>query len=319
MTRKPARERDLSAIRAVVTGANSGVGWHTALELASRGAHVVLACRDERRGSAAHARLRTAVPGVRADLGLLDLADLESVRRFAGGLEARAQPLDLLVNNAGVMAVPRRRLSAQGFELQFATNHLGHFALTGLLMPLLLRAPCARIVTVTSLAHWAGTIDFADLQGERRYFGWTAYMQSKLANALFVVELDRRLRAAGMRALSVGSHPGLAATRIHVTGPGMSLRGLPTFLAGVIGRPLIQSARRGARPVVHAAAAPGVQGGEFFGPAGLLQTRGGPARVPVSSLAHDELVGRELWRVSENLTRVKYQLVTTSAGRGPSS
>jgi len=319
MTRNRVQERDLTSIRAVVTGANSGVGWHTALELASRGAHVVLACRDERRGSAALARLRTAVPGVRAGLGLLDLADLESVRRFAGGLDARAQPLDLLVNNAGVMAVPRRRLTAQGFELQFGTNHLGHFALTGLLLPSLLRASSARIVTVTSLAHWTGTIDFADLHGEQRYVGWTAYMQSKLANALFVAELDRRLRAVGSRMLSVGAHPGLAATRIHVTGPATSLRGLPTLLAGAVGRPVIQSARRGALPVLHAATAPGVRSGEFIGPARLFQTRGRPTRVSMSSLAGDEVLARELWRVSENLTDVHYQLATTSAGRGPSS
>lgn len=312
-SRRQARERDLASIRAVVTGANAGVGWHTALRLAGRGAHVVLACRDEGRGSAALARLRTAVPGVRADLELLDLADVESVRRFAHRVVgAQAEPLDLLVNNAGVMAVPRRRLTVQGFELQFATNHLGHFALTGLLLPLLLRAPSARIVTVSSLAHWGGSIDFADLQGERRYFGWTAYMQSKLANALFAMELDRRFRAAGARVRSVGAHPGLAATRIHVTGPSTSLRGLPTLVAGTIGRPVIQSASRGALPVLHAATAPDVEGGEFFGPAGLLQTRGRPTRVSVSSLARDELVARELWRVSEQLTGVSYGLSTVS-------
>lgn len=295
-------------MRAVVTGANSGVGWHTALDLAGRGAHVVLACRDERRGSAALARLCTAVPGVRADLELLDLADLDSVRRFAHRVGALARPLDLLVNNAGIMAVPRRRLTVQGFELQLATNHLGHFALTGLLLPVLLRAPSARIVTVTSLAHWGGSIDFADLQGEWRYYGWTAYMQSKLANALFTVELDRRLRAAGARAISVGAHPGLAATRIYVTGPSGSLRGLPTLLAGIIGRPVIQSARQGAQPILYAATGPDVKGGEFFGPSALLQTRGRPTRVSVSSLACDELVARELWRVSQQLTEVTYAL-----------
>lgn len=199
---------DMAGRRAIVTGANSGIGYHTALQLARHGASVVLACRSAERGLRAFERVKAAAPDAAITLGSLDLADLSSVRRFAA---EQQEPLDILVNNAGVMAIPRRT-TADGFEMQFGTNHLGHFALTGLLLPALQAAPSPRVVTVTSGVAWTGRLRFDDLQGERGYRRWAAYGQAKLANLLFAKELDRRV--SGLT--SVAAHPGYAATNLQV-------------------------------------------------------------------------------------------------------
>ena len=197
---------------ALITGANSGIGYQTALELARHGAHVLLGCRNEAKGQAALERLRREAPGASAEVVQLDMASLASIRAFAAAFPGRGIALDLLINNAGVMALPRRELTEDGFERQFGTNHLGHFALTGLLLPALLAAPAPRVVTVASLAHRDGKIEFDNLQSERRYKPWEAYGASKLANILFAKELDRRARAAHSRLLSLAVHPGVSTT-----------------------------------------------------------------------------------------------------------
>ncbi|WP_449062317.1 oxidoreductase, partial [Planomonospora algeriensis] len=256
---------DLTGRNAVVTGASEGVGFHTALELARHGARVVLASRDRDRGEAAAARIRAETGGGAAEWLALDLGDLASIDRFAAGFTAaRGGPegLDLLVNNAGVMALPRQT-TADGFERQFGVNHLGHFALTGLLLPELLARPGARVVTVTSGLHRSGRMDFDDLMGERRYGKFSAYTQSKLANVLFALELHRRATTAGTGLLSVIAHPGVARTNLARTGN--PLRGLLVTLAKLPAQP----AATGALPQLYAAAAPGVGGGDFFGPDGF--------------------------------------------------
>ncbi|TNY34959.1 oxidoreductase [Thermomonospora catenispora] len=291
---------DLTGRRAIVTGANSGLGYRTALELARHGATVILACRSAERGEAALARLRAEVPSADAALGSLDLADLSSVRAFAEKQTDR--PLDILVNNAGVMAVPRRT-TADGFELQFGTNHLGHFALTGLLLPALLAAPSPRVVTVSSMLAWPGRIDFDDLQGERRYRRWRAYSQSKLANLLFAVELHRR--ASGALA-SMAAHPGYAATNLQLVGPRMSGDRLGERFAALGNRLFAQSDGMGALPILYAATAPGARSGACYGPRGLFQQRGLPTEVRTPPAAGDERTARRLWEVSEDLTGVGY-------------
>ena len=262
---------------ALVTGANSGIGFHEALELARKGAHVLLACRDAGRGQAARAAIVGEVPAASVELVELDLADLDSVARLAGRLLDRGGGLDLLINNAGVMAVPRRQSTAQGFELQFGTNHLGHFALTGRLLPALLRCPGSRVVTVSSLNHRMGSVRLENLQSERGYGRWRAYNQSKLANALFTLELDRRLRAAAASTLSVGAHPGYSRTGLQNSGPRLGGGG-GTFarVMELATRFLGQPAARGALPVLRAATDPQAHGGDYYGPGGLGEGRGSP-------------------------------------------
>jgi NAD(P)-dependent dehydrogenase (short-subunit alcohol dehydrogenase family) len=296
---------DQSGRVAVVTGANSGLGYQTALALARAGAHVILACRDPHRGNAALDRLRVAVPKAGAELGSLDLADLDSVRRFAGTVES----LDLLINNAGVMALPSRRTTAQGFEMQVGTNHLGHFALTGLLLSRLMNRPGARVVTVSSGLHRYGRLaDLDDLQSERKYGTWRAYGLSKLANILFFTELDRRLRAANQPARSLGSHPGYAATNLQSAGPKADGVTLLTRLGDLGTRFFAQSDAMGALPSLRAATDPAAQGGEFYGPSGFLEQRGYPDRVPYSSAGHDVAAAQRLWTESERLTGVTVDL-----------
>jgi NAD(P)-dependent dehydrogenase (short-subunit alcohol dehydrogenase family) len=299
---------DQSGKTAIVTGANAGLGYQTSLELARRGAHVVLATRDPGRGAAAVERIRAEVPAGSAELLPLDLADLSSVERFATAFAARGDGLDLLVNNAGVMAVPQRESTAQGFERQFGTNHLGHFALTGRLLPILLQASGSRVVTVSSNRHkQASGIDFGDLQGENRYGPWRAYDQSKLANAMFVLEFDRRLRAAGARVVSAGAHPGFAATNLQISGPRSGGTSLTARGMGLATRLLAQPARDGALPLLYAATAPGVQGGQYFGPDGRGEMRGHhPKLVAFSAAARDEAAASRLWTVSEELTGVGF-------------
>ncbi|GAA2588136.1 oxidoreductase [Actinomadura fulvescens] len=291
---------DLSGRRAVVTGANSGIGFHTALELARHGASVVLACRSMERGQQAHDRIMSAVPAGEVALAPLDLADLSSVRTFAG--THGAAPLDLLVNNAGVMALPHRT-TADGFEMQFGTNHLGHFALTGLLLPALLAASAPRVVTVTSGIAYVGRLRFDDLQGERRYRKWGAYAQSKFANLVFAKELARRFPTV----LSVAAHPGFAATNLQETGPKMAGNKLQERGAAVVNAVMAQSADAGALPTLYAATAPGVRPGACYGPR-LAQYRGTPTKVFTSPFASKPEVGRRLWEVSEDLTGVDYEV-----------
>jgi NAD(P)-dependent dehydrogenase (short-subunit alcohol dehydrogenase family) len=286
---------DLSGKTAVVTGANSGLGYETALGLARHGAHVVMACRDERRGTEAVQRLRTDAPTASAELSLLDLADLASVRKFAEAYAGERDGLDILVDNAGVMALDERRQTADGFEMQLGTNHLGHFALTGLLLPQLQARPSARVVAVTSFGHKVGRMNFDDLQWERSYRKWLAYGRSKLANLLFIFELDRRARAAGSTLVATAAHPGYANTNLQA---GTSFQ-WSNFMA--------QSAADGALPTLYGATAPDAQGGEFFGPDGFLQQRGAPKRVTAAKKAYDADDARRLWEVSEELTGVTYQ------------
>ncbi len=305
---------DQSGRTAIVTGANAGLGYQVAVQLARKGAFVLLAARDPGRGAAALERLRGQAPASRAELVQLDLADLTSVRRFATAFAANGQGLDLLVNNAGVMAVPHRETTAQGFERQFGTNHLGHFALTGQLLPALLRAPGSRVVTVSSNRHkQAKGIDFADLQGEHHYAPWRAYDQSKLANAMFVLELDRRLRAAGLAVVSAGAHPGFAATNLQFTGPRSGGTSMAARALGAATRLLAQPAHDGALPLLYAATAPGVQGGQYFGPDGPGERRGHhPRQVEFSAAAHDQAAAARLWAVSAELTAVTFEAL---AGR----
>ncbi|MFJ9037345.1 oxidoreductase [Streptomyces sp. NPDC102406] len=287
----------------VVTGAGSGLGLATARALAHRGAHVVLAVRDPDKGRTAAASITAARPDARVEVRRLDLTDLASVGAFTDGLRADHPHLDVLVNNAGVMAPPRT-LSAQGHESQFATNHLGHFALTGLLLDLLAQAPDPRVVTVSSLEHRKGRIDFDDLSGERRYVPMEFYRRSKLANTLFGLELHRRLSAAGSPLRSVLAHPGYSATGLQTNGTAW----VPRLVFGCLARPLAQSADRGALPQVYAATEPGVRGGEFIGPDGKGELRGAPTRVRPAPGALDTEVARRLWEVSEELTRVRFPL-----------
>ncbi|MFI0349153.1 oxidoreductase [Actinomadura sp. 9N407] len=290
---------ELRGRRAIVTGANSGIGYHTALELARHGASVVLACRSAERGQAAHDRIRGAVPEADIELAVLDLADLASVREFATSQAGR--PLDILVNNAGVMALPKRA-TADGFEMQFGTNHLGHFALTGLLLPALRAAASPRVVTVTSGFAWAGKLNFGDLQSARRYRKWNAYAQSKLANLVFCKELGRRVPEI----TSVAAHPGFAATNLQQTGPRMQGAKGQERLMGVVNSVVAQSAADGALPTLYAATAPGVEQGACYGPR-LAQYRGAPTKVVTHPQAKRPEAGTRLWEASEALTDVRYE------------
>jgi NAD(P)-dependent dehydrogenase (short-subunit alcohol dehydrogenase family) len=295
---------------AVVTGANGGLGYHVAKGLAQTGARVVLACRDETRGAEALQRLQSEVPGADLVLRRLDLADLASVRGCATEVLAENDGIDILVNNAGVMAAPLRR-TADGFELQFGTNHLGHFALTGLLLPGLLARPGARVVTVSSTMHWIGRISFDNLDAERGYQKWLAYAQAKLANLLFTFELQRRADAAGAELTSVAAHPGYAATHLQFAGPEMSGNRLEK-LAMRAANLVAQSAEGGAKPLLHAATAADVRGGDFYGP--LLPPLWGPTRrQPAARQAYNVAVAQRLWQESEARTGVSYDALRTIA------
>jgi NAD(P)-dependent dehydrogenase (short-subunit alcohol dehydrogenase family) len=298
---------DQSGRIAVVTGANSGIGLEAAKTLAGAGAHVVLACRDAAKAEAAAAELRAAAPRASLELLPLDLASLASVRDFAKAFADRHARLDLLINNAGVMAIPRR-LTADGFEMQLGTNHLGHFALTGLLLPRLLAAPGARVVTVSSTAHRGGRLFWDDLHGERRYQRWLHYGQSKLANLLFCYELDRRLRAAGLPLLSAACHPGYSATNLQFVGARMDGSRSMERLMGWANRVFSQDARMGALPTLYAATAPDVQGGDYYGPDRMFETRGHPKKVGSSTRSRDAESARRLWELSERATGVRYEI-----------
>jgi NAD(P)-dependent dehydrogenase (short-subunit alcohol dehydrogenase family) len=283
----------------VVTGANSGLGFHTSLELARRGAHVVMACRNLDKGRAAHERLLREAPGAQADLRELDLADLASVRAFADDLDL--DRLDVLVNNAGVMALPRME-TADGFEMQLGTNHLGHFALTGLLLGRLLAADDPRVVTISSNAHKTWRINFENLMGERHYFRWAAYGQSKLANLLFALELQRR---AGGAITSVAAHPGYAATHLQLQASEATGNPLDAIVNKALNSVVAQSDSMGALPSLYAATMD-VPGGSYVGPDGPGEFRGHPRLVMPNGRARDEDTARRLWEVSEELTGVTF-------------
>jgi NAD(P)-dependent dehydrogenase (short-subunit alcohol dehydrogenase family) len=292
--------------RIVVTGANSGIGLEAARVLATRGAEVILACRDLNRGATALGDLKRQWPAASARVEQLDLADLSSVRSFAE--RVGGQRIDVLVANAGVMAARARRTTVDGFELLLGTNHLGHVALTLALLPAMLDGaartggPPARVVVVTSRAHTAGRIDFDDLGAERRYRRYPVYCRSKLANLLFALELQRRLAARSLPALAVACHPGYAGTRLMEK----SINGSATWLehgAYALGRHLIaQSPAAGAWPTLRAATDPAVVGGELFGPSSLRGLRGRAVRVTPSPAALDPALARRLWEVSVELT-----------------
>jgi NAD(P)-dependent dehydrogenase (short-subunit alcohol dehydrogenase family) len=293
---------DQSGRTAVVTGANSGLGLAAARALAFAGADVVLACRDTEKGEVAAASIRASAPSAGIAVEELDLSSLTSIRAFAERFGAEREGLDLLINNAGVMAPPQQR-TADGFELQFGTNHLGHFALTGLLLGRLQGRQGARVVTVSSTAHRLGRIRFDDLQGERRYGRWRAYCQSKLANVHFARELDRRLRAAGSTVASMAAHPGYAATNLQAAGPPAYERAI----FAVANRVLAQSAEMGALPELYAATRPYLDGGLFVGPDGFDEQRGHPQVVAPAKRGQDQATAKRLWTVSEALTGVEYE------------
>jgi NAD(P)-dependent dehydrogenase (short-subunit alcohol dehydrogenase family) len=298
---------DLTGKVAVVTGANSGLGYETARGLARHAAHVVLACRDLERGRAAVARLQDELPKASLELLELDLADLAVVRRFATEFAGRHTRLDILVNNAGVMAIPYRE-TADGFEMQWGVNHLGHFALTGLLLDRILHSPGARVVTVSSYYHRLFNGDVARGVAANGYEKWSAYGRSKLANLLFAFELQRRLEACGAEAISLAAHPGYAATNLQSRGPRMEGSRLKGWIMSLGNRLIAQSAAMGALPLLYAATAPDASGCDYIGPDGLMGLRGFPSRARASVTAYDKETAAELWRVSETLTGVTYPL-----------
>jgi NAD(P)-dependent dehydrogenase (short-subunit alcohol dehydrogenase family) len=294
---------------AIVTGANSGLGYQAAKALADKGAHVILACRDAGRAENALERLRADVVQPSAEVRTLDLASLESIRDFA---ESVTTPINILVNNAGVMALPKR-LTADGFEMQFGTNHLGHFALTGRLLPQLLAEPGTRVVTVSSDVHRIGKIDFNNLQGEKRYSKWMAYGHSKLANILFANELGRRAAAADADLISLSAHPGYASTNLQAAGSKMTGSKMGAALAGVGNKLFAQSDANGALPLLYAVTSPDAVSGEYAGPSGAFGMRGiGVQSAPRSKRASDDATASKLWDVSETLTHVTYDFAAAA-------
>ena len=297
------RIADQSGRTFIVTGASSGLGFETTRQLAAHGGRVILAARSQPNGRDAVARITAAQPGAAVEFRALDLADLDSVRAFAAAILGDGIAVDVLINNAGVM-YPPRRLTPQGFESQFATNHLGHFALTGLLFDAIRRGQDPRVVTVSSSEHKGGSIHFDDLTGERSYSPRAFYQQSKFANVLFGLELDRRFRAAGIGVRSVLAHPGYAATNLQSSGP----TGLAKQLMKVSNRLIAQSAEMGALPELYAAVDPGARSGRFYGPGGFQEMRGYPVEVQPAAAARNEETARRLWEVSEQLTGVIWNL-----------
>jgi NAD(P)-dependent dehydrogenase (short-subunit alcohol dehydrogenase family) len=296
---------DLAGKTALVTGANSGLGYWTALHLGARGAHVVLACRSPAKAQAALDDLRKAAPKASFELIALDLAHLDAVRASAEAFRSKHRRLDILCNNAG-LAMPPFGRTKDGFESQFGANFLGHFAYTGLLLDTIRATPGARVVHVASVAHKSGRIDYEDPNFERRrYVAWIAYAQSKLANLVFAIELQRRFVKAGIDAISVGAHPGYAATNISGNHPLGGTR-LGRKVVGFGDRLLGQSAERGALPQLYAATAPGVKGADYFGPRGPMEFRGPPGPARIKARAKSETAGAHLWALGERLTGVRY-------------
>lgn len=282
---------------AIVTGSSSGIGYETARVLANKNAEVIMAVRNLQKGNAALDKIKAGYQDADVKVMELDIASLESVRRFTEDFKKNYSRLDLLINNAGVMMPPYSK-TADGFELQFGTNHLGHFALTGLLMDLIINTESSRVVNVSSTSHKSGKIDFDDLDWEKRtYKKMRAYGDSKIANIYFTYELQRNLEKAGSKTIAVASHPGWTATELqrHV--------GIVNFL----NRFFSQGIDMGALPTLYAAIAPDVKGGDYYGPAGWLEMRGYPKKVESNKLSHDTEIARRLWEVSEKLTGIEYK------------
>lgn len=288
---------------AVVTGANSGIGWHSALELARAGCEVILTARSDEKGRDAAERIRKALPQVKVRAEVLDLASLKSVRAFAARMQDMPC-LDVLLNNAGVMAVPRREVTEDGFERQLGTNFLGHFALTGLLLPVLRRARAPRVTTVSSVAAnmRMKRINFDDLMGERSYNPWTAYCQSKLADLMFALELARWCAAKNIPIVSDAAHPGYARTNLQTSGPGKA-QGRATLM---IERFASQHAAEGALPLLRAATDPDAEPGSYYGPHRFFNLKGHPVRIKVPKPARNEAAAKRLWETAEKLTGVSY-------------
>ena len=292
---------DQSGRVALVTGANSGLGYHTVRGLAGKGADVLMACRSLDKGELAAADIRRQISHAQLTVVELDLSDLTSVQRCAESVHGDCESLDILVNNAGVMAIPRQE-TAQGFERQFGVNHLGHFALTGKLLPLLLHSSSGRIVNVSSVEHRRGRMVFSDLHGKQKYSRFRAYSQSKLANLLFTFELQRRLSHSGAAAISVAAHPGISATNLMFAGPNENNAKAGKLLMRAMIAVLAQSAEQGALPQLYAATAADVNGNDYFGPGGWQEFRGYPKRTRARYHAYDEESARRLWQVSVELT-----------------
>ena len=296
---------DLSGKTVIMTRSNSGLGYEGARALARKGAQVVLACRNPEKGRAALEAIRSEQPSASLELMELDLASLDSVRAFAKAFIDKHPRLDVLCNNAGVMALPKCT-TADGFEMQFGTNHLGHFALTGLLLETLLATDNARVVTTSSTMHRIGKMHFDDLQWQRRYSKWGAYGQSKLANLLFTYELQRRLDARGVSLIATACHPGYASTNLQGEGPRMAGSRLMEKGTQLANRLLSQSAAMGALPMLNAATSSDVRGGEYIGPDGFGENWGHPKKVRSNKRSRDAEVAAQLWEVSESLTGVRY-------------
>lgn len=295
---------DQTGRMALVTGANSGLGYETALELARKGAEVILACRNLEKGQAAQLEIRRQVPDARLSLMELDLASLEAIAHFARELSNCCQRLDLLVNNAGIMA-PAYNRTKDNFELQFGVNHLGHFALTGQIIDLLLKTPGSRVVTVSSVAAFYGVIRFSDLQSEKFYNRWMAYFQSKLSNLLFAYELQRWLEKQGGLTISVAAHPGISKSNLI----NAQLQQNPPFFQRLLFRSFslpTQPAWKGALPQLFAATAPGVQGGEYYGPDGIFHIQGYPVKIRSTRRSYNPALAARLWQVSQELTGVYF-------------
>ncbi len=293
---------NLAGKRAIVTGANVGLGYQTARELARANAQVVLACRSMERGQAAAARIQAELPTAQIAVASLDLSSLRSVRAFAEEALAAGEPIDILVNNAGIMALPERQTTPDGFEMQLGTNYLGHFALTGLLLPALLAAPGPRVVSLSSNAHKRGKIHFDDLQLQRGYTPFGAYSQTKLAMLIYARELQRQAGLHGAsKLLSTAAHPGLSSTSIvrELKGPASLITGLAFKFVG-------QDEARGALPQLYAATAPGAAPGGYYGPNGWMEFKGAPKPALVAKQAQDQAAAARLWTVSEELTQVRY-------------
>ncbi|MDW5377748.1 oxidoreductase [Halomonas sp. HP20-15] len=298
---------------AVVTGANAGLGLETAKGLLYQGYRVIVAARNPEKGHAAVEALHGESPGADVRFEPLDLDDLASVREFAAKLRADEISLDLLINNAGIMALPTRELTEDGFERQLGVNYLGHFLLTSLLLPSLESAPAPRIVQLSSLAHRGGHIHFDDLQGERRYDPWRAYRQSKLAMLLFSQALQRHSDDEGWGLTSLAAHPGLSRTALF--DHGIRSRALVGSLFKVLMPFISQTAAEGARPTLHAATAGDIRPGDYFGPAGIAETRGAPKRAHMSLTARDQAIAERLWQVSCELTGATWHRADCLAGR----
>ncbi len=290
---------DQSGRTVLVTGANTGIGYEAARALAQKGARVLMGCRNPDRAAAALERIRAAAPDANVEIVELDLADLSSVLAAADSITASEARLDLLINNAGVMALPLQH-TADGFEMQFGTNHLGHFALTGMLLTKLDATPGARVVSVSSQGHRMGRIAFDDLDASGSYHRWLRYGQSKVANLLFTYELNRRLAAGDSSTIALACHPGGSNTEL-ARDAGLLMR-LFQPAADLV----MQSATMGALPTLRAATDPTATGGQYYGPDGVSQMRGFPVKVHSNAYSHRRDVAVQLWNVSEQLTGVSY-------------